>query len=248
MDCEQAKLILSAACSGEEFPEGDPRLEEALLLMENDPALAEWFAAQNELDEPMRQALRTIEPPAHLKESIMAAVKVTPFPAPQGRLFPMLWMAAAGFVALAAVVAILITPRGGPLNTANFLSKDIPRLTPEHNHAFGSRDLATVHSWLASHGGATNITVPDGLKNLGGAGCEVVSVNGTKVSILCFHLGHGRTAHLYIVDRSQLSTPPPQDKPSFTQQGEYAVASWSHGDQSYFLAAEEEPESLRKFL
>lgn len=249
MNREQAKLILSAANAGEEYPEGDPRLEKALALMENDPALAEWFAAQNPLDHAMRDALRTIEPPAHLRESILAAAKVTPFPEEPklDRIFPILWMSAAGFVALAAAVAIYLAPRGNQQNVAS-IETELIRLTDAHKHAFGSKDLGEIRSWLASHGGATDFSIPQGLENRGGAGCEVVSVSGTKVSVLCFHLGHGRTAHLYIVNRSQLSKPPPQDTPVVTKNGAYAVASWSAGDKSYFLSSQGDEKSLRALL
>ncbi len=247
MDNEEAKLILSTWRPGQDAGEGDALLEEALALMENDSSLADWFAQQCAMDAAMSGALSTVEPPAHLREAILASARITSFPA--RRRLPLAWLAAAACVVLALGVAFLLPNRSGSLSLAK-LKAEIPGLTSAHAHSFadGGGDLEKIRSWLAAHGGVADFTIPAGLVNRGAVGCEVASINGTKVSILCFHLDEGRTAHLYIVDRAQMAEAPPPGTPQINQQGAYAVASWSQNGNAYFLAQQGSAEGLRQLL
>src|SRR5687768_16075679 len=108
MDREQAKLILSAMRPGRDSAKDDVLFEEALAWLENDPELAEWFAAHQEGDNAMREALRTIQPPAHLRESIIAEAKVIPLGPPTVRRFPLhYWIASAAAIVVGLVIFLL---------------------------------------------------------------------------------------------------------------------------------------------
>jgi len=248
MNREEAKVILSAWRPDRDSAEGDALFEQALACMESDPELAEWFAAQQADDDRVREALRGIEPPAHLREAILSEAKVVPMASPATRRMSLAWACVAA-AAVFLVAAVVFFPRGGSVE-AVALQSALVGITEEHEHSFASKagDLDEVRAWLAANGGAEGFTVPAGLKNHGAVGCEVTSVEGAKVSILCFHLGGGRTAHLYVVDRSRLASPPAQGAPAMSQIGDFAMASWSEGDRSYFLAQRGDEDSLRRLL
>lgn len=234
MDNEQAKTILSAWRRGD-APEGDPLLEQALARMESDAELAGWFAEQQDFDDEMRSAMRSIEPPPHLRESILAAAKVVPIQ--PRRHFPPSWFAIAAGLVLAVGVAFFLIPRGNTLQLAALKAR-IPQLTAKHEHAFASKkgDLDSARAWLAKNGGTADFAFPPGLTALGGVECEVVSIDKVNVTILCFKAGDRRTTHLYVLDRSRLANPPPAGSPEMLQMGDFATASWSQGDRSYILA------------
>jgi len=249
MDSEQARLILGAYRPGRDDA-GDALFAEALAQMERDPALAEWFSDQNAADESMRSAMRSIQPPAHLREAILSSAKITPFPTARFSWSRPAWLAVAAAVVIGLGAGFFFSSgQGGKLPLAA-LDAEIPRLTDAHKHAVesGAGDLDKIRAWLAANGGAADFAVPGGLKSRGGVACEIASVRGQKVSILCFGLGGGRTAHLYVVDRSQLSDPPPVGTPEIRQQGAYATASWSDGGHSYILAQRGDADSLRGLL
>lgn len=249
MDREEAKIILSSRRAGKDSPESDALLEQALARMEDDAELAEWFAEHCAMDDAMRGALGTIVPPAGLKEEILAAAKVTPLPVGRRRwsVHPA-WLAAAAVVALAVGLSLMLPARGG-LTLAR-MNEEIPRLTPLHDHGFGSEtgNIEEVRKWLAANGGTGNFEVPQGLKGRGAVGCEVASIEGTKVTILCFHLEGREPAHLYVVNRGQVSPAPPERAADFSQDGEFAVASWSEGNLSYFLALRGNEDEVRGLL
>jgi hypothetical protein len=234
MESEQAKIILSAWRRGD-ATEGDALLEQALARMESDSELAEWFAGQQDFDDEMRSAMRSIEPPSHLRESILAAAKVVPIE--PRRTFHPAWLAIAAGLVLAVGVAFFLIPRGNTLQLVT-LKAQIPKLTAAHEHTFTARKGGwnSARAWLAKNGGAADFAFPPGLTALGGVECEVVSIEKVNVTILCFQAGDRRTTHLYVLDRSRLANPPPTGSPEMLQMGDFATASWSQGDRSYILA------------
>lgn len=249
MNREEAKIILSAWRPGRDSAEGDALFQQALACIESDPELAEWFAAHQADDDLMRQALRKIEPPAHLRDAILAEAKIVPMASPAARRMPLAWAYAAA-AAVFLLAAVLFIPGGVPVQSASAMETALAEIAEKHGHAFGSKEgnLDEVRAWLAANGGAADFTVPAGLKNRGAVGCEVATIEGAKVSILCFHLGDQGTAHLYVVDRSLLSNPPPQLNPAMKKIGAYAMASWSEGGRSYFLAKRGDEATLRRLL
>lgn len=248
MDTAQAKLILSAYRPGRDDPatgeDSLPDLREALAGLETDPELAVWFADQSDLDETVRSALREISPPPDLRERILASSKVTPFPTLTTRL----WLAAAACLLL-GLSLIPILNRQPSLSPAN-LEAQIPQWNALHHHDLASKSgqIEPIRAWLNAHDGSADFHLPPGLVNNLGVACEVATIDETKVTILCFHLGDQRVAHLYIVNRSDLRNPPGEHDPTFRQMGDTAIASWSQDDRSYFLSKSGDIDELRHLL
>jgi len=248
MDTTEAKLILSAYRPGrDDQATGDdslPDLGEALASLETNPELARWFADQSEMDETLRAAFEEISPPPDLRERILASSKITPFPSRATRL----WLAAAACVLLGLSLFPILS-RQPSLSPAS-LEAQIPGLNALHHHDLASKpgQLESIRTWLTAHGGAADFHLPSGLTQSQGVACEVTTIDETKVTILCFHLGDQGVAHLYIVNRSDLKNPPGGLDPTFRQRGGTAIASWSQDDRSYFLSKPGDIGELRQLL
>ncbi|PTX98344.1 hypothetical protein DB345_05795 [Spartobacteria bacterium LR76] len=250
MDREQAKTILSAWRPGVDDPAGHAGLEEALALMESDPELAEWFAAQQVEDDAIRAGLRSIEPPPGLRDAILAEAKTIDFPAerPSSPSVLARWAAIAACAVLACL-GVYLSQRPQQIDP-RYLAAELPRLDKKHAHSFESPtgDLEAIRSWLAAHGGPSDFQIPPGLANRGAIGCEVASIEGAKVSILCFPIAGGEPVHLYVVARARLTTPPPEGAPVIATRDSAVLASWSAGDLSYFLSGRDSAAELSRFL
>lgn len=249
MDREEARIILSAYRPGRDDA-ADPAFAPALALLDQDGELADWFANQHALDIILQSAVRSIEPPADLKASILASAKMVEPPAAHRQWQYPVWLAAAAVVALLAGLSFLILPHHGPKTSLASIDAAIPRLTRAHEHPFATDDgdVEKIRHWLAGNGGDKGFVVPRGLKGIQGMGCEVTAVNGAKISILCFELHNGGAAHLYVMDRSQLQNPPPDLKPEFQERDGIAMASWSDGRHSYILAMPGSDSEVRALL
>ena len=99
MTNECAKLLLSAYRSNGADAQ-DPVFKEALEQARHDPALASWFREQREFDEIISAKLCSIEPPAGLREAILAGLRTTAIPQHP----PIRWMAIAAALALGLLV------------------------------------------------------------------------------------------------------------------------------------------------
>jgi hypothetical protein len=246
MNQEEAKQILQAWCPGEE--DHGP-MREAFALMEKDPELADWFGAQQATDDSLRTALQSIAPPPGLREAILQQHKVTPFPSSTRRTPYILVWAAAAAITLAAGVFLWSFVGDHRLHTARIESR-IPALTQAHQHAFEATlaEPEQMRQWLSARNAPSDFPIPASLTGVSHVGCEVISIERAKVSILCFDLGGGRIAHLYVVDRRDLADAPSEDAPAFRQMGDIAMASWSQGDKSFFLAERGSVDSVRGLL
>jgi hypothetical protein len=252
MDTEQARIILSAHRPESDDAEEIALFEEALAVMERDPGLAEWFAGQSRLDTAMRDALRSIQPPADLKAAILAGAKTVELPAttrPNSWITPT-WLALAAAVAVAAGILFLVPH--GPDRRVPLAAIDaaIPQMTRAHEHLFATEDndIGKIRAWLASHGGAKGFDLPAGLRGISGMGCEIASVQGAKVSVVCFEMPGGGAAHLYVMDRSELRDAPPEGRANIQQHDGIAMASWSDARHSYILAMAGSDNAVRALL
>ena len=75
MDHEEAKHILQLCRPGNDEDHNDPLIAEALERLDTDAELLEWFEAQQAFDAQISAGLRSIDPPADLKISILAGMR-----------------------------------------------------------------------------------------------------------------------------------------------------------------------------
>lgn len=159
------------------------------------------------------------------------------------------WLALAATLAIAAGIVFLVPHKDTRVPLAA-IDAAIPGMTRAHEHPYATDDddIGKIRTWLASNGGAQKFDVPAGLRGIHGMGCEVASVHGAKVSIICFEMPGGGAAHLYVMDRSALRNAPPVGHADFQQHDGIAMASWSDAQHSYILAMAGSDNAVRALL
>lgn len=249
MDNERAKLILSAYRS-DGADASDPVFAEALAQAERDPELARWFAEERALDERMHAAVRSVRPPANLKDALLLTAKMSRMPAPRAWWARPAWLAAAAAIVLFAGLGFLaLRPDTKPFTVAS-VTTEIGRLQREERISLGAMtsDPEQIQRWLKEHDGPHDFAAPTRLTSQMRLGCQVLEINGNKVSLVCFQIEGGQVVHLLVMDRRRLADPPAIGKPVVLQEGELAFATWSEGDRTYVMAGRGSAESLRQWL
>ncbi len=241
MDNEQAKLILHAYRPGGEDAD-DLFFADALEQARVDPEVGRWFAGQRAFDERMSGALQSCAPPARLRDSILLTGKISNLPRrktrrPAWRHPGMLALAAAIVVLFA--VAIVIRPRAEraaahPMTVATFTKQALDLAS---NVSLGkmSNDPAELRAWLAERGAPSNFEMPPGLRDVPGLGCQSYTINGAKVSLVCFMLSQDQIVHLFVVDKDALKDAAAGGKPVIRMENGVAVATWTSEGKSYVL-------------
>ena len=237
MDGEKAKIILSSRYGGQ-ADVSDEELCAALELARRNAELGQWLAEEEALDNLMGQAIASIQPPAHLKSAILASAPAAIVPG-RTRMRREVY----GFLALAAAVTVLI---GGVVHRftepglieASVLTARIEALKKELPGALGETnpDVRHLREWLAGHGGVPDFDLPSSLAGKDTVGCQVFSVNGNIVTLVCFHLDDKRVVHYLVMDRKRMANPPPLGHPVFLQENGTSFAMWSDQEHSYVLA------------
>jgi hypothetical protein len=249
MDNERAKIVLSAyRFHGADA--SDPVFAEALVQAERDPELALWFADERALDERMHAAVRSVRPPANLKAALLLAAKMSRTPAPRAWGTRAGWLAAAAAIVLFGGIGFLaLLPDSKPFTVAS-VTAEIGRLKREGRISLGAMvsDPEQIQRWLKEHDGPHDFAVPIGLTSQVPLGCQVLDINGNKVSLVCFRIEGGQIVHLLVMDSRRLADPPAIGKPFLLQEGDLAFATWSTGDRTYVIASRGPAESLRQWL
>lgn len=238
MDNEQAKLILHAYRPGGEDA-ADPFFAEALEQARRDPGLRDWLADQRAFDEAMRRALQAEEPPPGLRDAIRLTCKVTPLPTRKSRRIPL-----PGLLALAAAVAILLAvgfllvpqPRDNPVPslTAATFARQAVALAESGKISLGkmSPDSGELRGWLAAQGSPSQFDLPPGLRDVPGLGCQSLTFDGKKVSLMCFLLAENQIVHVFVVEEGSLEGAPPSGRPVLHSTDGRAWATWSAGEKA----------------
>jgi len=255
MDNEQAKLILQAYRPGGEDAD-DPFFCEALEQARVDPELAKWFADQRSFDEAMRKALQKHIPPVGLRDSILLAKRISTLPFHQGGR--PVWrrpgvMALAASIVVLLAVAVLIRPGaehyvGHPMTVAAF-TQQVLDLKDRISLGKMSNNPAELRAWLAERGAPSDFELPRGLRDVHGLGCQSYTIDGVKVSLVCFMLGEDQFAHLFVVDNDALKDAAPNASPVIRTEGGIALATWTSGGKSYVLTGiNVNEETLRRLI
>jgi len=232
MDNLQAKFLLRAARPDDEV--ADPLLAEALAQARRDPELARWLREEQELDALLYAKLGEIAPPPGLRDALSAIPKVTPMPARSWR--PTGWLALAAALAVLATLAGLLF-RGEPAfpsyekdlvgqiasGQANQLSLVDPRLD-------------ALKAWLAQNRAPHQLDVPAGTGRLPCIGCRTFTWRGRQIAQVCFALDDGKIVHLFVIRQGDWHSAPPEGHPQFSSHGDWTLASWRDGGDTYVMA------------
>lgn len=237
MDNKQAKVILQAYRPGG-ADAVDPFFAAALEQARLDPGLREWFAGQCAFDENISRAVHTEQPPTGLRDDILMICRVDGYSRSRPFWKHHQWLAlAAAVVILLGVSALFIKFRAeGPMHMATLTGEigHIQQTMPSLGAM--SSNLAELRNWLGQRGAPHDFSIPAGLDSTMGLGCQIYSIHGNKVSLVCFQLKNKEIVHYFVVDRDRLVDPPNIGKTVYMERNGVSFAVWSDERRTYVLA------------
>ena len=215
---------------------------EALEHARRDPQLSQWLAEEVQLDAAISRKVKSVPVPGNLKSAILAGGKI---------VRPRVWYRRSWFAAAACFLILATTLSFFVFNKqAKFPAyrSDMITFVAQMDHLdLETTDVGEIKEWLSDNNAHGDFILTQGLKELPGMGCRVISWKGQKVTLICFGKMGAQEIHLFVADRSTFPKPPPMS-PQFAKEGEWMTASWSRGDKVYMLAGMGNRETLSKLL
>ncbi len=236
MNTTEAKFILQAR-----RPDGqddaDPRFAEALEQARRDPALAGWMAREQAFDSAVADKLRSVQPPAGLREAILAGARMSR-PVPFWRRTQVLALAACVtiIIGLAAAWPVLRPARDTERLALGVMSE---MSSPAHHPVvMGGRGALRVA--LADPATRLAAGLPLDFAQLKADGCRSLTIAGRDVLEVCFE--RGGEFHLYIAKRADFRG---DREPMFRERGALASVTWTDAQHAYVLVTGEGAAALR---
>jgi hypothetical protein len=238
MTPQEAREILRMYRRGIDDP-SEPEVRAALELVRQNPELRRWYEEQSAVHDAIRTRLRSIQPPDHLPQRIIA----------KGRhnlwRVPLVWAAAAAVILFIAIAAVLEGQKPRYAFTA-FRQKMVRTAMGGYDMPLMTNDLAAIRSYIRAQNGHGDYTLTAPLQKLSGRGCVVFPWHSRPVSLVCLDGGQGRDIFLFITDRNSVTGAPSNRE--FKTIGRLPTASWSDGNKLYILAAKGDDAFLRSLL
>lgn len=246
MNREDAKYILQSYHLGGQDAD-DPQFRDALQMVKRDPELAAWFAEEQAIDAKLAEKLQSFPVPPALKVQLLAARKVVSPPAWWRR--PQWISAAAATVALLATLAVILIRSPQHREFAEFRSYVADTAATLDHLDLQTNDLHQIREWLGGHSAPDNFVIPVKFNGKPSVGCRVFQWNGQKVSLVCFELENQKVAHLFVMDRSQLTNLPGEGALQFqTARDGITTAAWSDARRIYVVAMQQGEPDLKRLL
>jgi hypothetical protein len=239
-EAKRVLLLYRPGVSGDD----DPEMVEALELARRDPGLGRWFEGHCAFQSAIRIQLRGLEPPAGLRERILAERKI---------VRPSFWssstvrLAAAALILLFLGLAAFWPGRGAPDRFEHFQARMVGTALRAYRMDILTRDMGELRQFLAARGAPANYEITRGLERLTLTGGGVLRWRDNPVSMVCFDRGDNQMLFLFVMERTAVKDPP-AEIPRRARVSEYAAVSWSSGNKAYVLAGPEEPDFDRKYL
>lgn len=251
MNRTEAQFILGA-CPPGPLPTDDPQVTEALALAEQDPELSSWLRESRDFDAAVAAKLRRMEPPAGLRDALLAGRRLTPV-AMRPRWRQPQWLALAALLVLCLGLATVWLGRGNP-TAAGFRTAAATFLSDTWQHDFDlpEKSFPKIRDWLARQPGGVVLEVPAALAGQRTYGCKVWNWHGQRATLVCFVArGTGDVIHIVSVDRKALPADAPVPAlagPQFARAGEWNTAMWSGSGRVYVALTTGAPEVLADHL
>lgn len=243
---EEPRMILSARRPG---GDDDTELEMAAALeaAKSDPALAEWSEKQTAVDTSISRAFRAIQPPAGLRDRILAGARVSRSAGKgtenwfERRVFGILRNSE--LVAIAAVFLLLAVALAHNRFGQKVEDRTWQQFASEKASEIQSGAVPIDHEdwvfqstvgWLQERACPAPESLPPGLSKLGLFGCSKIKWNGNNMSIVCFKFGTGKEVHLVSIDANRI---PDQltGLPKWDTVAGFTTAQWKEGGTAYML-------------
>jgi hypothetical protein len=239
VNSNQAKDVLLLYRPGTDDRE-DPEIAQALELVKRDPELATWFTHHCAFQQAAAGAFDRIHVPEGLRQQILSERKAH---FNLGFKKPIAVLAGVLVVLLISAGVYHFSSRTAQNNAfSNFRTRMAGKVLREYPAMdLVTNSLVAIQGFLAAKGYG-NYTLPAQLSQVSGTGCAIFPWHGKKVSMICMNSGKNGAPKtpdlfLFVVDRSAVKNPPPDNSSQKTPVGKLATASWSAGDKVYLLAA-----------
>lgn len=243
MTPEKAKEILLFYRPGTDDAD-DPEIADAISLANEDKHLADWFREHCAFQAAVRESLRGLGVPAHLKTQVVLESRIVPLTIVRR---PAFWLAAAAAVAVLCTLSLVMFRPQPPNGFANFEARMVSTALRDYRMDIKTNDMTQIRSFLASQGAPRDYQITRGLERLGLTGAGALRWRSHPVSMVCFNRGDDEMLFLFVIDKSALKDPPGLEPKLAKDRGKLCV-SWSKGDKAYVLAGPDEPEFLHKYL
>ena len=244
MTNEEAKFILHAyRPNGADA--GDVAFRPSLEQAKHDAALANWLERQQVFDRAVANKLQAFEPPAGLKEFILAGAQASrPLAQRWWQRPKWLMIAASLFLAFGVGLAGLFSNRADaaddlPVFAMKYVAGGF--FLNQHN-----TDIAQLRQWLTKQNAPLPKDLPAGLAQLRGLGCKTLNYRGKEVSLICF--GAGKEYHLFVVRRDDFPMMPARAVPQFLVNKGRASAAWSDETNHYVVVTDDSMQALKECL
>ncbi len=116
-----------------------------------------------------------------------------------------------------------------------------------------TNDPAAVRAYLVQNHAPADFDLPAPLRQAELAGCAVEDWQGVKVAMVCFRTRQAAPQTtsdlwLFIVDRTSVKESPAGTAPQVSKVNRLMTATWTYGDQLYFLGTAGDLKTLQQYL
>ncbi len=246
MNNDEAKFVLRAYRPGG-GDAGDPAMAAALEQAKRDPALAAWLERERVHDAAVAAKLRTIAPPAGLRDAILAGARAGAVRAEAPRSARR-WR---GWLAMAATVTVLASLAGwwrfAPVGGESFEEFAVNFVDRGFRLQKHSADVAELKAWLAEKRGPLPAALPAEFAQLRALGCRTLDFRGRDVSLVCFERG-GKEFHVFVARREAIPDTLESAAPNFRSHGKLVAGAWSDGRNHYVVVSDADMPALKRVL
>ena len=222
MNNQEAKFIL-----GSYRPNGgdatDPLFAEALKQAREDPALGVWLAHEQAHDGLIAAKLKSIAPPAGLREGILAGGRMSRHRRGRWRAAMWLPLAAAAAVAVSAILWQHRAPAESRL--VSFALGDVLN---EAQHGGHGENLGVLQATLQDSAKPVTRGLPIDFSALEKTGCRTLSFGGHPVLEVCFQR-NGTWFHCYVARCTDFPEFAATEPPVFSASGRVESVAWADG-------------------
>lgn len=246
MNNAEAKFILQGFRSnGSDV--SDATFCAALEHAKHDPGLCEWFERELLFDRAMSAKLSEVQPPAGLRDAILAGGRVTA-PAPSARrwwLRPAVMTMAASFALLFAV-GLALWPKSA-LASPTLTDFVIADSKHDEAHGGGGPQASAFQAKLAFPATRLGGEVTVDFEALRTNGCHRVTYQGRDVLEVCFNR-NGEWFHCYVVKAVDFPALVAAATLRITDRNQVSLVSWVEGGNVFLVVSKAGREALQQLL
>jgi len=244
MSNDEAKFILGAYRSNGRDAT-NPLFHDALAQAKKDPALGAWFGRAQAHDAAIAARLGGIEPPAGLRDAILAGSRASRSPQ-VGTRFPAGWLALAASVAVLLTATFALWPKRGAAETAQLAAFALDD-TAHGKHGGHGEAAGALQVLLSQPSTRLGAGLPVDVAALRGTGCRTLNFAGHDVLEVCFQR-NGAWFHCYITNRADFPGQSVGAPAAFAEQAQFASASWADATHRFVVVSNAGLDAIKQLL